>query len=149
MRQFCKLGGLLLLLLKQKTFAYSFLYKNKMASLNYSARGEETLRIVDIIQSQVYGENPEALNFPRSLSETEAGPSSTGQRRYLWTDAFGIINYLSQVLLLQQKEQHLQQQEQLEEDRNRLQIEQDQVAIQIQRNLNAAKVSSFNSWCTL
>mmetsp|Transcript_20201 Transcript_20201/g.34074 ORF Transcript_20201/g.34074 Transcript_20201/m.34074 type:complete len:438 (-) Transcript_20201:303-1616(-) len=37
-------------------------------------------------------------DFPKSLSPSEAGPSTFPDRRYLWTDAFGILNFVSLAL---------------------------------------------------
>eukprot|EP01062_Namystynia_karyoxenos_P003069 TRINITY_DN11081_c0_g1_i3.p1 TRINITY_DN11081_c0_g1~~TRINITY_DN11081_c0_g1_i3.p1 ORF type:complete len:362 (+),score=97.10 TRINITY_DN11081_c0_g1_i3:81-1166(+) len=42
----------------------------------------------------VYGDW-ESPSFPRPLPESEAGPSPCGQRRYLWTDAFAVLNFVS------------------------------------------------------
>ncbi|KAK3273189.1 hypothetical protein CYMTET_18562 [Cymbomonas tetramitiformis] len=33
--------------------------------------------------------------FPKPLPENEAGKGLLGQRRYLWTDAFGVLNYVT------------------------------------------------------
>lgn len=44
----------------------------------------ETLRLVDLIQTKVFGELDDP-NFPKPMSKSEAGPcGDTGQRRYLW-----------------------------------------------------------------
>lgn len=59
----------------------------------------ETLRIVDIIQEKVFGKIDDP-QFPLPMSSKEAGPGPGGQRRYLWTDSFGILNYCSQAMLL-------------------------------------------------
>lgn len=34
-------------------------------------------------------------NFPKPLPKHEAGDSPSGQRRYLWTDAFGVLNFVT------------------------------------------------------
>lgn len=52
--------------------------------------------IVQMIQSSVFGDWRKGYeDFPRPLPENEAGSSPSGQRRYLWTDAFGILNFCS------------------------------------------------------
>jgi hypothetical protein len=46
------------------------------------------------ILRQVYGEF--GPRFPKPLSAGEAGPSADGQqRRYLWTDAFGVLGLVA------------------------------------------------------
>ncbi|CEM34200.1 unnamed protein product [Vitrella brassicaformis CCMP3155] len=46
------------------------------------------------IMDSVYGPLTDA--FPSPMPKTEAGPTSQGsQRRYLWTDAFAVCNYVS------------------------------------------------------
>uniref|UniRef100_A0A0G4ICY5 Uncharacterized protein n=1 Tax=Chromera velia CCMP2878 TaxID=1169474 RepID=A0A0G4ICY5_9ALVE len=45
--------------------------------------------------TDVYGPWPSST-FPQPLSKAEAGPSAEGdQRRYLWTDAFGVMGFLA------------------------------------------------------
>ena len=44
---------------------------------------------------EVYGEDPDAADFPLPLRSPEAGPCRSGQRRYLWTDAFAVMAYKS------------------------------------------------------
>lgn len=64
---------------------------------------QNLIETVRTFQEEIYGdiENSER-NFPFSLQEHEAGPSqvksgdgSHSIRRYLWTDSFGIMNYVS------------------------------------------------------
>jgi hypothetical protein len=59
--------------------------------------------IVERFQEEVYGNiNKSERLFPLSLHDNEAGKSkvligesSQSMRRYLWTDAFGVLNYVS------------------------------------------------------
>ena len=47
------------------------------------------------LMRHVYGDWSSS-EFPKPLSKEEAGPSpNTGQRRYLWTDAFGVLNFVA------------------------------------------------------
>merc|ERR1712137_891801 len=46
------------------------------------------------LMKAVYGD-ADASSFPRPLPKDEAGQGKTGQRRYLWTDAFGVLNYVT------------------------------------------------------
>jgi hypothetical protein len=48
----------------------------------------------DRLMEMVYGKISHA-DFPKSFPKTEAGDSVTGKRRYLWTDAFGVLNYVA------------------------------------------------------
>mmetsp|Transcript_45784 Transcript_45784/g.115257 ORF Transcript_45784/g.115257 Transcript_45784/m.115257 type:complete len:360 (-) Transcript_45784:302-1381(-) len=50
----------------------------------------EALRLME----SVYGPL-QADTFPRPMPAGEAGACANGQRRYLWTDAFGVINLVS------------------------------------------------------
>jgi hypothetical protein len=44
----------------------------------------------------VYGDwDDPAISFPLPAPPAEAGPSPSGQRRYLWTDAFGVLNFIT------------------------------------------------------
>ena len=63
----------------------------------------DILKIVDTIQCQCFGgwKNKKTV-FPIPLPEAEAGPSRTSQRRYLWTDSFGILTFISQAKLLKE-----------------------------------------------
>jgi hypothetical protein len=53
-------------------------------------------RVLDALEllSAVY-DQPNSPNFPLPLETYEAGPCLNGQRRYLWTDAFGVMAYQS------------------------------------------------------
>ena len=75
-----------------------------------AVRSLATLSLVDNIQQACYGiwNQP---NFPLPLPVNEAGPCVNGQRRYLWTDAFGICNYLSQYLLINTLSDHFSREE--------------------------------------
>lgn len=58
---------------------------------------------VCLLQKSVFGDRSGTV-FPLPLSPQEAasGLSSSGhydQRRYLWTDAFGVVNYVSQAMI--------------------------------------------------
>jgi hypothetical protein len=63
------------------------------------------LETVEIFQKSVYGHVDDLhFDFPLPLENEEAGPSavistdgSRVQRRSLWTDSFGIVNYVSLV----------------------------------------------------
>ena len=70
-------------LLKNLTFILAA--TNSTHSFMQRIRSEsETLRIVDLIQSKVFGELDDP-KFPQPMSPSEAGPcGDTGQRRYLW-----------------------------------------------------------------
>src|SRR3546814_11952535 len=46
------------------------------------------------VMKDVYG-NWNTDNFPKPLPKHEAGESPSGQRRYLWTDAFGVLNFVT------------------------------------------------------
>ena len=47
---------------------------------------------------------PQAMApFPKPLNEREAGPNLNGDRRYLWTDAFGTLNFISQAMTEKQE----------------------------------------------
>jgi hypothetical protein len=58
------------------------------------------LKLVDKLLMESFGDwrNP-SVHFPLPMPANEAGPSPSGQRRYLWTDAFGICTFISQSLL--------------------------------------------------
>ncbi len=63
------------------------------------------LKLVDKLQSDSFGDWRDARSiFPIPLPAKEAGPSPSGQRRYLWTDSFGILNFISQAKLVRQIE---------------------------------------------
>jgi len=48
------------------------------------------------VMKQVYGDwDDPSSGFPVSMPASEAGPSPSGQRRYLWTDAFGVLNFVT------------------------------------------------------
>ncbi|KAK3279286.1 hypothetical protein CYMTET_12825 [Cymbomonas tetramitiformis] len=60
--------------------------------------GEKESMISTIMQ-EVYGvwsvENVASHQFPKPLPKREAGEGILEQRRYLWTDAFGVLNYVT------------------------------------------------------
>ena len=58
------------------------------------AMDPETEALVARVMADVYGD-PASPAFPKPLPESEAGPSAGGQRRYLWVDAFGVLNYVT------------------------------------------------------
>ena len=64
-----------------------------MAFPGISAKQLRVERAIRLMQS-VYG-NFQSTNFPLPLPEEEAGPCDNGQRRYLWTDAFAVLNLVS------------------------------------------------------
>jgi len=52
--------------------------------------------LLERVMKQVYGDfDDPASDFPRPMSSLEAGPSPSGQRRYLWTDAFAVLNFVT------------------------------------------------------
>ena len=52
--------------------------------------------LMEKIMKAVYGDwDDPGVNFPLPAPPSEAGPSPSGQRRYLWTDAFGVINFIT------------------------------------------------------
>ena len=86
---------ILTLILTLKVFAAASLLTNSL-----KMKLKETKRIVDLIQDKIFGDD--LTNFPKSLSPREAGSSCIeNQHRYLWTDSFGVLNYLSQYMLVQ------------------------------------------------
>lgn len=57
-----------------------------------------SVRLLVTILRDVYGSEGEVtvdLTFPKPLPVDEASLCSNGQRRYLWTDAFGVLSYLT------------------------------------------------------
>ena len=61
-------------------------------------QGEEEDEFIECaldLLDAVYGANPYAADWPRPLRSNEAGPCRSGQRRYLWTDAFAVMAYQS------------------------------------------------------
>ena len=75
--------------------------------LSFAPRSLATLALVDGIQQACFGVvHQQSPPFPLPLPVNEAGLCMNGQRRYLWTDAFGICNYLSQYLLVSNLSDH-------------------------------------------
>jgi hypothetical protein len=74
-----------------------------MAAIASNTDVRNELEMVEIFQKSVYGNIDELhFDFPLPIGVEEAGPSavmsidgSIVQRRYLWTDSFGILNYVS------------------------------------------------------
>jgi len=58
----------------------------------------DKISVVDSLLKHVYGDwhSPCVFTFPKAAKIDEAGVSMYGSRRYLWTDAFGILNFISQ-----------------------------------------------------
>eukprot|EP00397_Hematodinium_sp_SG-2012_P039452 GEMP01043075.1.p1 GENE.GEMP01043075.1~~GEMP01043075.1.p1 ORF type:complete len:345 (+),score=93.06 GEMP01043075.1:180-1214(+) len=52
---------------------------------------------MELVMKEVYGDwDDPGVDFPKPMPATEAGPSADGkQRRYLWTDAFGVLNFIT------------------------------------------------------
>ena len=49
-----------------------------------------------MIMKQVYGDwDDPSVSFPKPEPATEAGLGMGNQRRYLWTDAFGVLNFIT------------------------------------------------------
>ncbi|KAI9027072.1 hypothetical protein DFJ74DRAFT_662943 [Hyaloraphidium curvatum] len=72
-----------------------------MAAASDGAR--ELLGLADALLADVYGDWTAASGgFPKPMPASEAGPSPSGQRRYLWTDAFAVATFGSQAMLSQQ-----------------------------------------------
>lgn len=46
------------------------------------------------LMEDIYG-SPTSSEFPKPMDSEEAGQCRHGQRRYLWTDAFAVLNYVS------------------------------------------------------
>jgi hypothetical protein len=57
----------------------------KMAT-QMSKQMEMAVSLLDSVYGQV-----DAPGFPLPMASDEAGPCADGQRRYLWTDAFGVL----------------------------------------------------------
>jgi hypothetical protein len=86
-----------------KILIYSFLFKivvpTAFHKMGERLQPKNILNVVDALQMETYGDWNEP-NFPRPALPNEAGISPSGQRRYLWTDAFGILNFVSQARLV-------------------------------------------------
>lgn len=69
-----------------------------------SAMSVGTCDNVDNLLDIVYGTIMSPVVFPKPLESTEAGPAlpPSNQRRYLWTDSFGILTYVSQAIKAKQ-----------------------------------------------
>ena len=52
--------------------------------------------LMERTMKEVYGDwDDPGVSFPLPAPHSEAGPSPCGQRRYLWTDAFGVLNFIT------------------------------------------------------
>lgn len=77
-----------------------------MAAISSNPDVTNELESVSIFQKAIYGDIDELhIGFPLSINRDEAGPSAVMstdggqiQRRNLWIDSFGILNYVSLVL---------------------------------------------------
>jgi len=58
---------------------------------------EDSGQLAGSVMRDVYGDWGVAASgwVPKPLPASEAGPSPSGQRRYLWVDAFGVLNFVS------------------------------------------------------
>lgn len=88
-----------------------FLVTPRMVSL-LDARSK--LSLVDKLQMECFG-NWHTEAFSKPMPASEAGPSPSGQRRYLWTDAFGIVNFISQAKLLRSLDQGMEAEQQVQD----------------------------------
>jgi hypothetical protein len=85
----------------------------KAASLQAS-RMAERVSLCETMQRAVYGSLSDQV-FPLPLGKSEASLNpKTNQRRYLWTDAFGVINYVSLAVAYREKGDEQKSQEHLQ-----------------------------------
>ena len=76
-----------------------------LCSLRTVTMSFSKINAAEILMKQVYGDWEELMDkklFPKPLPAQEAGPSCVKwgnagecQRRYLWTDAFGVLNFVT------------------------------------------------------
>ena len=64
------------------------------------------VEVVNDLMVRIYG-STDSFSFPLPLDEKVAGNSvgSPNQRRYLWTDAWGILNFCSQALVVEREDE--------------------------------------------